>query len=183
MKAPSAGIVYHGTCTNGKWSGERQLEKGKAVKPNTVFITIVDPDNVFIRCALDEDKLGQLEPDMSGKAHLVAFPDKKAKVSVESISYIPGNDGKFDCKFKIDEKASLMPGLTCKVKLRVYENKNAITVPSSAVFTDNDEDYYVYVKKGDDHAKTPVTKGKSSGDKTEITSGLSEGDEILTSKP
>ena len=188
LTAPNEGLVYHGRCVRGKWSsasgsGARQLKVGNSVSPKKVFLTIVDPADVFIRCDLDEAKLGMLKVDMEGKASLVAFPDKKAKVIVDSISYIPISAGKFDCTFRIEESASLMPGMTCKIKVRTYENADALTVPSSAVFTDDDESYYVYVKQGDGNTKREVTKGKSHGDKTEITEGLSEGDEILLSKP
>lgn len=188
MTAPSSGIVYHGRCVRGKWSsasgtGSRELKEGSSVPAKKTFLTIVDPSNVFVRCDLDEKNLGLVQTGMKGKASLVAYPDNKFTSSVKSISYIPISAGKFDCKFSIEDQVNWMPGMSCKIKVRVYDNKNALTVPSSAVFTDDDEEFYVYVKDGESHKRTVVTKGKSHSGKTEIKSGLSEGAEILTEKP
>lgn len=188
IKAPANGILYHGKCVRGKWSGSvsagnRQLKEGGAVSPKKTIMTIVDPSNVFIRCDLAEAHLGSLKLDMGGKATLVAYPDNKFNVSVGSISYIPISAGKFDCTFKVNDQVNWMPGMSCKVKIRIYENANALTVPSSAVFTDDDSEYYVYVKRDDENERLVVTRGKSHGTKTEITAGLRPGDEVLLKKP
>ena len=80
-----------------------------------------------------------------------------------------------------------MPGMACTVKLMAYHKKDALTVPVSAVFIDdNDEDvHYVYLAgtKGGKPEKRTVKVGKQNSQKMEILKGLKEGEEILTEKP
>ncbi len=189
--APGDGVVYHGKCTRGKWnaaggSGSRELSVGDAVTTGKTIMTIVDSNNIFIRCDLDEKYLGMLEEGMPGRATLVGFPDRKAVVSVESLNYIPIAAGKFDCKFKLDQDANLMPGLSCKIKVRTYENPQALTLPESAVFTDNDEDFFVFKANGSPDPKierVAIKVGKSDSGRIEVVSGLSHGDKVLQARP
>jgi multidrug efflux pump subunit AcrA (membrane-fusion protein) len=62
-----------------------------------------------------------------------------------------------------------------------YRNDTALTLPSSAVFGDDDEEHFVYRSSGGD--KVVVKVGKTAGDRTEILDGLKEGDEVRTSRP
>jgi multidrug efflux pump subunit AcrA (membrane-fusion protein) len=76
-----------------------------------------------------------------------------------------------------------MPGMACTVKFTAYRKKDALLVPTTAVFSDDDgESHYVYLagERGKHHA---VKVGKSHDGKTEIVEGLREGEEILASKP
>src|SRR5262249_13953822 len=81
---------------------------------------------------------------------------------------------------------ALMPGMACTVKLVPYVKADALTVPATAVITDDldDDKQFVYLTKKDGKPeKRTVTVGKTSGGKAEITAGLQEGDEILLEKP
>jgi multidrug efflux pump subunit AcrA (membrane-fusion protein) len=77
--------------------------------------------------------------------------------------------------------------MACNVKLTAYRKEGVLTVPTSAIFSDEDDDElrYVYVagdKKSKPQKRT-VKIGKTAGMKAEIVEGLREGDEILASKP
>jgi multidrug efflux pump subunit AcrA (membrane-fusion protein) len=79
--------------------------------------------------------------------------------------------------------------MACTVKFVPYRKEDALTIPSTAVFTDDSAEIitnYVYRAKPEQDGKFPkqwVKTGKTSGGKTEILEGLSQGDEILASKP
>jgi multidrug efflux pump subunit AcrA (membrane-fusion protein) len=74
--------------------------------------------------------------------------------------------------------------MACTIKLVTYRKANALTVPATAVFSDDDESFYVYLpaKEGKPR-KVTVRVGKTADGKTEILDGLKDGDEILASKP
>ena len=79
-----------------------------------------------------------------------------------------------------------MPGMACTVKLTSYHKSDALTLPSSAVFTDDNDDdiHFVYIQGKDEKpTKAYVTPGKKSGTRIEILQGIREGDEILLEKP
>ena len=97
--------------------------------------------------------------------------------------------GKFDARFAVevgDGAPTLMPGMGCSIKFIPYLKEQAISVPASAVFTDDldDEKHYVLLPGKDGKPiRRPVVVGKKSDRKVEIVEGLQEGEEILLEKP
>ena len=76
--------------------------------------------------------------------------------------------------------------MACTVKLTAYQKADALTVPSEAVFSEeNDDDvHYVYLQGSDNQAaKVYVTLGKKSGTKVEVLQGVRDGDQVLLEKP
>jgi len=194
VTAPSAGIVYYGSSQDGKWTTidtiAKQLEPGKTLTTNQVFMTIVQRRPLRVRLNLAEKDLRHVKKGVKGKATPTAYPDQTLPVAINSVDRIPGGSVKFDAfaSVQVGNDADIVPGMTCKVKLTNYEKKNAITVPKSAVFTaESDADKsYVYIAPaaaGGSPVKRFVTTGRSDGKTVEITKGLKAGDKILTEKP
>ena len=193
VKSPADGVVYYGKCTRGQWSSasalSEKLRRGGNIMPEEVIVTIVKPRPVFIRATVEEKDVQYMKPGLVGKATVTAFPELKLPVAVTDFSTVPIAPGSFEAKLKITldkEPDVLMPGLATTVKLIAYQKEDALTVPASAVFSDEgDEDHsYVYLAGKDGKPeKRPVTVGKKSGAKAEILDGLHAGDEILAEKP
>ena len=73
--------------------------------------------------------------------------------------------------------------MTGSVKIITSQNDAALSVPSTAVFEDADnESFYVYLP-GEKPQKKVVKTGLVTGGKTQILDGLNEGDQILAAKP
>ncbi len=192
LKAPASGIVYYGKCTRGKWVGptgtpSRNIEKGKTLAAGKTLFTIVDPDRLQLRIALDELSYGQLKVGMTGTAIPNAMPNKKIKVTISKISRVPLGDGKFDCVADLvfeNNGQKLLPGMNCNVVFLAQEAKDAMTLPKSVVFSDDEGlTHYVYVSGDDKPTRKTVTTGITSGDRIEIKSGLNAGDKVLKKKP
>lgn len=192
VMAPKPGVVYYGDCQNGKWSNvetvAKQMEPGKALTPNEVFMTIVELRPLQVRLSLAEKDVSLLKKGLRGTAIPTALPDQKLPVVLTSIAGIPDGSTKFDALASIElpDGSPLVPGMTCKVKFVIYEKKDALTIPESALFTEDDETAkpYVYIsEQGGQPMKRPVTAGKEHGDKVEITAGIKAGETILTEKP
>ena len=84
------------------------------------------------------------------------------------------------------EARGILPGMSCKLEFVAYENKEALVIPASAVFSETaDEDSkFVYLYRKDKKPKKQVVKiGEKNGDKVEILEGLRAGKEILSEKP
>jgi multidrug efflux pump subunit AcrA (membrane-fusion protein) len=193
VRAPTNGIVYHGKCIHGQWSTDTgsKLQRGGMIAPEEVFITLVKPRPMFIRAAVEEKELHFLKPQMKGKVVVAGYPDLKPTAQLARVSTIPESAGKFQARVNVHFPSAadadvVMPGMACTVNFVGYQKKNALTLPSSAVFTDegDDDEHHVYVHTaaGKDEKRT-VKIGKASGSKTEILEGVQEGDEILTTKP
>jgi Cu(I)/Ag(I) efflux system membrane fusion protein/cobalt-zinc-cadmium efflux system membrane fusion protein len=149
----------------------------------------VQPKGLFVRAEVEEKDLHQLRLGMEAKVLATAHPDVKLKAKIASTSVVPVTPGKFFARLAVEiphDANPLMPGMACSVKLVPYLKAEALTVPASAVFTDElDEDRnYVYVPgQGDEPVKRTVKVGKKTDQKVEVLEGLKEGEEILQQKP
>jgi multidrug efflux pump subunit AcrA (membrane-fusion protein) len=185
IKTPAGGVVYYGSFNRGVWSGLKLVEPKLRVRgkltPNAVFMTIVDPGTLLIRASLNEKDLRRVRAGTTGEAIPEADPDDKLAVTVASVSPVPIAPGKFGVVFRAAKSGEmqLVPGMSCKLTLAVYENKKALAVPAKAVFDDGAEKV-VYLKGG---KKKVVTTGQTDGGKIEVLKGLKAGDEILLEKP
>ena len=106
---------------------------------------------------------------------------------IERVAPVPVG-GSYEVRAKLKPTdVGVIPGMSCQVKVITFEKKDALTVPSSAVFSDegDDDSHYVYrpATNGGKPSKVAVKIGKRTGGKTEILEGLNEGDEILKEKP
>ncbi|MHB1422507.1 MAG: efflux RND transporter periplasmic adaptor subunit [Gemmataceae bacterium] len=194
VRAPADGIVYHGKCVRGQWATttteEAKLQPGGIVAPAEVFMTVVAQRPIFIRADVEEKHLHWLREGLKGKVVPAGYPDLKLSARLLKVSSVPRTAGHFDARFVLETKRdtqALMPGMACSIKLIAYQNKDALTVPTSAVFTDDGDDdvHYVYLVGGKNSKpeKRTVKIGKNNGHKTEILEGLKEGDEILPEDP
>ena len=193
VRAPTDGIVYYGKCTRGNWTTmaavAAKLQPGGTLGSDEVFMTIVKPQPLLVRVAVEEKDLAHVRPGVTGKVAAVAFPDLKLAAKVESVSQIPVTPGNFDARISLNGASvdkKLMPGMACTINLVVYQKDDAITVPASAVFSEelDDEKHFVYVaRKGESPERRPVKVGKKTESKIEIAEGLAVGDQILLEKP
>jgi multidrug efflux pump subunit AcrA (membrane-fusion protein) len=190
IKAPIDGIVYYGKINRGHTSDASALAESLrprgGIAANQVVMTIVQPRPMCIRANFGEGDLHDMRPNLKGTATPVAFPDLRLPVTVDTTTDIPTGPGSFETKLTVDLTKGaklLMPGMTCKVKLMAYVKQDALTVPPSAVVTDelDDQKQTVEVLQKDGTTKTrPVTVGRKTDKQVEILKGLSEGEEVVT---
>ncbi len=193
IKAPAEGVVYYGQFKRGEWSGAssvaEKLEPGASITPKSVFMTVVKPRPMFIRIMVPEKNLHQFRTGLKGTVNPTGYPDLKLDATVTAIDAVPITAGSFEASLRInlDGRAeALMPGMSCNVKFVPYLKRNALTVPPSAVHTDelDEEKHYVcLLTKDGEQKKRSVTIGKKTEDKVEILVGVEAGDEVLKEFP
>jgi HlyD family secretion protein len=190
IKAPIDGIVYYGKITRGRTSDAGALAESLrprgGIAPNQVVMTVVQSRPMCIRANFGEGDLHDMRPNLKGIATPPAYPNLRLPVTVDTTSDIPTSPGTFEAKLNVELKGGtklLMPGMSCKVKLMPYLKKDALTVPPSAVVTDelDDQKQTVEVLEKDGTTKTrPVTIGRKTDKQVEILKGLSEGEQVVT---
>jgi multidrug efflux pump subunit AcrA (membrane-fusion protein) len=188
VRSPIDGIVYYGACEAGKWTTgsatAKKLLPGAKLSANEVFITVVNPERLFLRATVPESDLGQFTSGMEGKAALVSAPDKKFPVKLEELGAIPLPGGGFEARFSVrtEEISRLMPGMNCKVSLSDGATE-ALRAPAEAIF-EEEREKFVYVLKGDNPPeKRKVRVGARDGKMVEILQGLREGEVIARTRP
>lgn len=188
VTAPADGLAYHGKYARGAWmspGGPAGLAPGGMVPPGEVVVTVVAPGKLTVRAEADEKELAGLKVGLAGKLTPTAFPDKKVAVELTKVATAPLG-GRFELRAEVDgDAAGLVPGMTGQLRLVTAKKAEAVLVPASAVFEDDDEGKYVYRPAVGDAKpkKQPVKTGQTAGDKVEIVDGLKDGDEVLASKP
>ncbi|MEX2185609.1 MAG: HlyD family efflux transporter periplasmic adaptor subunit [Pirellulales bacterium] len=193
VTSPIRGVVYYGRATAGKWSGGAEaraaLQSGGKLPPGGVVMTIVNPDALLVRAAVDEKQLGRLQTGMAARIAPAAQGDNPLSATLASISAIPVAIGGIDATatFKLGDKPDgVIAGMACKVKVTPVFKKDALAVPSSMVFEDDfdaGKRYVLVPGKDGEPQRRDVKIGQRTDDKTEIADGLKAGEKILTKKP
>lgn len=190
LKAPRSGIVYYGKQHDGAWTTAAVAAKaavGQGVPVGDLVFTVVDPERVAFRVKVDEKDLHLLAPGLKGRVELSGFPDAEGAVALESATLVP-RDGKVDARFAVTVPAGgvkPLPGMTGNARCQVYARPDAVTLPTSAIFRDEDGRKIVWLpgKDGAAPEKRLVKTGRSSGGKTEILEGIAAGDVVRSSRP
>ncbi|MCR5771162.1 MAG: hypothetical protein K6G87_08040, partial [Butyrivibrio sp.] len=100
---------------------------------------------------------------------------------------VSGGVSYFEADVEIEADETVRSGMSAEVKLIIDDVSQVVSVPSSAVQSDSEGNYFVYVKdtsnsKNSTPLQKAVTIGVSDGSYTQITEGLAEGDAILVPK-
>jgi hypothetical protein len=182
IKAPVDGIVYYGRCSKGKWSGATvapKLVAGGKLAADEIFMTIVDPKLLLVRVSVSEKDFGLLGAGLAGLAIPTAFGDKRLAVKLDKFSTIPSSAGHFAATLAVSgDLGAVVAGMTCKTTLKVHDNPNAITVPTSSLAKDAGKPF-VFVAQAGARVKRQVETGRTHAGKTEITKGLAKGDIVF----
>jgi multidrug efflux pump subunit AcrA (membrane-fusion protein) len=115
-----------------------------------------------------------------------AIPNKTYNGKVIK-SDLAGTVGQNSTTFSVDVQitdtdALIKPGMAANVTIVTNKVENALLVPSTAIYTDNTGQQYVYLIQNGTPTTVPVTVGAVSDTTTQITnSTLKEGDTIILS--
>jgi HlyD family secretion protein len=191
--SPASGILYWGTFKRGKWSGttnfEPKLRKAGMIKAHEEFLTVSPNKRTHVRIQLPEKYLDDVSAGMKGKIERVTHTNQKLEACLTKIEDIPINPGLYDLTVEVvipeDQKLPL-PGTLGNLKVVIYEKANALTLPSSAVFSedaDPDSKFVYLPSKNGKTKKKKIEVGKRSGDRIEILKGIRMGTKVLSEKP
>lgn len=170
------------------YTGRIHIQKGNLVKANDaaplVVLNQVHPINVSF--AIPEQSLSAVRKQLaSGPLQVEVTPADAAKPVVGKLVFIDNavdtTTGTIKLKALFENRTdALWPGQFVTVSLRLYEGKDALTVPSRAVQT-GPNGQYVFVVKSDMSVQVrPVTVQRSEGDLAVIATGLAKGEQVVT---
>jgi multidrug resistance efflux pump len=189
LRAPCDGIVYYGRSVNGRWvevgSLETKLIPFGVVSPNAVLMTIVQRWPLIVETSVGEAELPDVHDGQDATVAPVADDETEMHAEVERVDSVPGSGNKFVVRLELTDEDEapewLMPGMTCKAKIVVYEAEDAVVIPAELVQTDEEDDEakYVMVLVDDEPERREVKLGKTKDKEVEIVDGLEAGDEIV----
>ncbi|MFA9371677.1 MAG: efflux RND transporter periplasmic adaptor subunit [Labilibaculum antarcticum] len=173
ITAPFSGIV-----------DEIHQKKGELASPSIAFAQLVNIDKVYVEGYVSESFLNYIK---AGEVVELDFPainyQTQAKINRTSNVIDPGNRS-FKIRINLNNpKHMIKPNLISVVKIKDYEVKEALVVPSIIIKKDFEGNYLYVAKQEGKHLvarKTYVDVSKTYNNVSMIESGLSLGDQIIT---
>jgi membrane fusion protein, multidrug efflux system len=170
------------------YTGRIQIQKGNLVKANdaTALVVLNQVHPINVSFAVPEQILPTVRKQMTGEPLQVeATPPDAAKPAVGKLVFIDNavdtTTGTIKLKAVFENREdALWPGQFVTVWLKLFEDKNALTLPSRAVQT-GPNGQFVFVVKSDMSVEVrPITVERSEGDLSVIATGLAKGEQVVT---
>jgi HlyD family secretion protein len=159
---------------------------GAVVSAGTQVFRIDNLSNLGVVVGVTEIDINGIKAGQPATITFNAIPNKTytGKVIQTDLAGSVGNNSTtFSVKVQItDVDAQIKPGMAANVIILTNQVTNALLVPSTSIFTDNNGQQYVYLIQNGTPTTVPVTVGATSDTTTQITNDtLKEGDTIILS--
>ncbi len=162
---------------------DRPQYEGELATANQPLLTVMDISSLVVKSHIAQSDAVQLK---LGNPAEILVPGLEtpisAKVTLVSPALDPGSTTIEVWVQSLKANAALKPGMTAQISVNARSAKDALTVPATAVFKNDDGAEYVVAATADNHAAIkPVQIGIRGKDRVQITSGVSASDKIIIS--
>jgi cobalt-zinc-cadmium efflux system membrane fusion protein len=175
VRAPISGfIVQKGVTNNMTIRADNQ----------TSLFTISDLKNVWIQANVYESNISLIHQGENVDVTTIAYPGKVFKGKIDKVMNVLDPASKV-MKVRVvlaNSDYLLKPEMYASITVTEKENKQCLSVPSSAIIFDHSQNYVLLYHSKSDVKITPVTVISAVGDKTYLQSGVSKGDRVVSSQ-
>lgn len=186
IRSPMDGIVVLNTIWLGSRMGE--VQEGDEVRPGVPFMKVIDPAQMDVRVAVNQEDMPELHIGQAATVHLDAYPGLSFPGVLEELAPL-GHSGQFTDKVRTfvaifsirGNNPKLMPDLSASADVELNRVQNVLVVPAQSVINDKDQDY-VFLKTATGFDKHQVKIGPANDLEVVIESGLHAGDVIRTTR-
>jgi membrane fusion protein, multidrug efflux system len=157
-----------------------QVRAGELVQPGTPLVRFIGESDLFIEADVSERYLGILD---KGDSVDIYFPsvNENFRTKVSAVGgVINQNNRTFKVEVFLPNLKFAKPNMISVLKIKDYENTNAVTVPNYLILQDSKGDY-VFTVENNLSKKRYIKRGKTYQEVTEVLEGLS-GNEVLVDK-
>jgi cobalt-zinc-cadmium efflux system membrane fusion protein len=175
VRAPISGfIVQKGITNNMTIRGDNQ----------TSLFTISDLKNVWVQANVYESNIALIHQGENVDVTTIAYPGKIFKGKIDKVMNILDPTSKV-MKVRVvlaNPDYLLKPEMYASITVTEKENKECLSVPSTAIIFDHSQNYVLLYHSKSDVKITPVQVISAVGNKTYILSGVSQGDKVVSSQ-
>jgi HlyD family secretion protein len=192
IEAPADGLVIYATTAQGNMRGNTEpLAAGQAVKERQELIYLPRTSSMQAEIKLHEANLSKVREGLPVAVTVDALPGRKFTGRVASISPLPDATSMWlnpDLKvyatvIHLDgDTTGLRTGMTCRAEILIAQFVDAVYVPLQAVLQ-VDGQPTVWVNRGEEISRRPVTIGLDNGRMVQIAEGLQDGESVLLNPP
>jgi len=171
------------------YAGKIQIQLGNLVKANDVnsLVVVNQVHPIYVNFAVPEQRLAEVREHMASHPLTVdtLAPGSDRAVTSGALIFVDNavdpSTGTIRLRARFTNKENaLWPGQFVGVSLRLFEQPDAIVIPSTAVQT-GPEGQYVYVVGQDMVADVrKIQVQRTEGDRTIVASGLQKGEQVVT---
>jgi HlyD family secretion protein len=188
IRAPFSGIaILFETFRDGE---QRKPRVGDQAWENQPLLYLPDMSSMIVKTQIREIDLHKIRLGQKCVVGVDAYPDAEFEGEVTYVGILASKrfeGGIGEKYFQLtltlrSEDSRLRPGMTARVSILTDSVKNALCVPSEAVF-DEAGTKYCYLYSAQSFRRAEVSLGKQNEDLAEIVSGLKEGDKVSLVRP
>jgi len=192
MLAPRAGLVVY--ATSGTPEDSKKISVGMVPFQGQDLMYLPDVSSMLVDTEVGEIDLAKVRVGEPAAVMLDAYPGVQFKGEVVTVANlakrkINRTSGKqtgakvFDVTVRVvANDPRLKPGLSATVEILCNQYPEALTVPLEAVFYDENEKPFVYVRKHGRVEEKPVSIADSN-DRVAVVKNLGLNDEVLLAPP
>lgn len=168
IRAPFAGTV-----------AGRPVQPGTVVAPGSAILRLVGSQGVYFDGNIPAETINDLKAGQPATISVDAVPGKTFPGTVKTVGNLGSSVGRlFSARIVFDGvPADVRPGMFARGTIVLRTVRDAATVPSTAILTDDTGSYVMLVQNGAAH-KTRVTPGLVQGESTQVT-GLPPGAQVI----
>lgn len=175
VRAPISGFIVQKSATNNMTIRNDN---------STSLFTISDLKNVWIQANVYESNISLIHQGENVDVTTIAYPGKIFKGKIDKVMNI------LDPASKVMKVRVVLPNPGYLLKPEMYasitvtekENKQALSVPSTAVIFDHSQNFVLLYHSKSDVKITPVQVISAVGNVTYIATGVSKGDKVVSSQ-
>jgi membrane fusion protein, multidrug efflux system len=168
-------------------TGSLRVREGNLVRANepTPLVTINRLRPILVRFAVPAANLPLIQERRGDDLVVRAEPVGGGRASEGALSFVDNavdtTTGTILLKGSFpNEDGSLWPGEFVNVRLRLYVDENALTVPARAVVSGQEGSYVFVVQRDSTAATTPVQVVRQAGDVAVVSGKLEAGQQVVT---
>ncbi len=153
--------------------GERFVDEGALLAPNSPVVSIIGIDSVIVRTTIIERDYGRIQNEQHVVVTVDAFPDKQFFGSVSRIAPMLQETSRVaQMEVEVENKGFLLkPGMFARVYVRIAEKDTTQIIPATALVNRSGESGVFVVDAADAIAHyIPVNVGISTANTVEILS-------------
>jgi multidrug efflux pump subunit AcrA (membrane-fusion protein) len=162
---------------------DRPLYPGELATANQPLLTVMDISKLIAKAHIAQSEAASLKVGNPAELRVPGLDDTvKGRVTLVSPALDPGSTTIEVWVEASKPDPALRPGITVTLSITAKTMKDAIVVPTSAVFKSPEGADIVLLAGSDGHAHVKTVQiGVRAADRTQIVSGIKAGDAVITS--
>lgn len=146
------------------------------------IFTVSQINNVWVMANISESNISQIKLGCEADIQTLSYPDRVIHGNVDRIFNIINPDTKsMQARIQLPNPGYILkPEMNATVTLKIKEDRNMLTIPSSSIIFDNDRNYVLVYYNNKHIEVTPINIYEQNDKTAYIESGLQSGQKIIT---